>query len=1384
MQLKTLIAVIVTGLMLSSGLVILADNVTNANENGPAVALLDPAVLYNLTFVAQGLTNLFNGSSSWHIVLYNNGGGFPLYPTSNTVSKMVSAGTYYYQANDYFQDLYGDGYSPSVTVDSNTTVYLKFSQPQSIIFNETGLSSIYHWGVDMSGTSPVYTPSSMVSGESSVIYYAVSGQYSYSWFENQAGFNTTVGSSNFLDGHSNLTFSLPISSFSNVTFSENNLPSGTTWFIRQVSGPDANGSYNESSGSTMVMRAMNGVNTFVAGYLMNGFSVNLTYISVDFGVQSAVNVDFPQLYSVTISATNFPDSADFNGWGINASFYYGSFINSFQETGSASQALSVLLPAVTVMADPFIEMNSSSSGSSSYVAQLPQYYFQVNQSGLLQPIHLGTLYSITISFAGMPASGYLALRSESGNITSFTSSQRINSMTLLAPNGTYSFDYGVGTTPQIASSVMFPFSFSVSGSGVTVNLELYNVTFSSDYAQNGFSLYMENPVTSYYNFHGQTSSGQSLYMYLLNGTYSYYEHSSYNNTLNSLPVEASGQLTVSGHSESVLGKIPTTYFNTTISAAGLPPGNQYYLLLTLISGSLYGNSNLYFTSGIPGYIWLPGGEYFANFITSYVNGVNYFANNTYFNVSSTGSVQFIFSTNAYVKFVEQGLPAGTAWSLTYGGISYRTAGSDIVVKGNASQNVQFTIDQSGNFIPDPSSGSIVAANQDYYNNNGTVNFVIPVQFNPETLLGKPGINISTFNISSLSTGQGSQLNFSGSESVDTVTPDPSNGLTYVTYTPNSFNQAVSYVAVVNSSNYDPITTIVLGSGAVPSYSMLDMTNGILYTVMKLDYNPDYYYIASLNTADNNVLLTPVNISGLTSLVVDPQTNMMYAAGYNAIYVLNPTTLNITSTILMNSTYATYQGGQGLNLFYSTETGLIYATGYMPEGIVAINPSDNRISGNYTFNIHANWQNALIGGSTMDQKDSLIYFVLQQYNETTGSSPSNLVSFNLASHVFTVGPLIGQGFAVSIAYDSYNGYIYIPIQNQYDSSSILYPLELGHLDIYEPSNGLLVNYTELGQNPDWISVDPANNNILIGNTYMGSVTIIGTESYGSIQGTVNIPSSSVTIDGLTVPVINGHFAASVQPGTYYVSAFAKGFSPLEQSVRVTDLSTSSIDLNLNATATTYNITGKVSPSDASVLFNGIAASVGTSGNYYIYVTPGKYTVSAYLYGYFPLSERISIGGNTSINLTLSKEPSPKSIINRDNFSVLGFNVTISAVSNNVNSTFTVRFNSSADGILLVEVPFADMNNVNLSDILNSRVYINNVEYSNFSISLSPNYTIILKVSDLSKDPTMLWSYGPEAVPPKIPSSNNVAEYYYVMAALAAIIIVGAVVIVVRGRGMKR
>ena len=110
---------------------------------------------------------------------------------------------------------------------------------------------------------------------------------------------------------------------------------------------------------------------------------------------------------------------------------------------------------------------------------------------------------------------------------------------------------------------------------------------------------------------------------------------------------------------------------------------------------------------------------------------------------------------------------------------------------------------------------------------------------------------------------------------------------------------------------------------------------------------------------------------------------------------------------------------------------------------------------------------------------------------------------------------------------------------------------------------------------------------------------------------------------------------------------------------------------------------------------------------------------------------------------------------------------------------MQFNATANGTLTVEVPFSDMSNTNITDILHSRVYINDVQYSNFSITISSNYTIILKVMDLSGDPTLIWAYSPSYVAPfpvaPSPNGPGFQSLYIVGAIAAAIVIIGAIAI---------
>ena len=91
------------------------------------------------------------------------------------------------------------------------------------------------------------------------------------------------------------------------------------------------------------------------------------------------------------------------------------------------------------------------------------------------------------------------------------------------------------------------------------------------------------------------------------------------------------------------------------------------------------------------------------------------------------------------------------------------------------------------------------------------------------------------------------------------------------------------------------------------------------------------------------------------------------------------------------------------------------------------------------------------------------------------------------------------------------------------------------------------------------------------------------------------------------------------------------------------------------------------------------------------------------------------------------------------------------------------------------------------MLSSKVYINGLSYSNFSITLSSNYNVTLSVFDYKGDPVLQWYFIPYAkvvtspLPLKVakPSGLN-PELLYGLVAVAALVVVIAAVIVVQTR----
>ena len=249
-------------------------------------------------------------------------------------------------------------------------------------------------------------------------------------------------------------------------------------------------------------------------------------------------------------------------------------------------------------------------------------------------------------------------------------------------------------------------------------------------------------------------------------------------------------------------------------------------------------------------------------------------------------------------------------------------------------------------------------------------------------------------------------------------------------------------------------------------------------------------------------------------------------------------------------------------------------------------------------------------------------------------------------------------------------------------------------------------------------------------------------YGFLEGILTPGNATITANGFLIPAFNGSFNTSLPPGTYYVTVSANGYHSLEFQVTILLLDVSWHNISL-APSKSVLLSGYVKPYRASVVAQNFTAYVNSSGYYFLWLQRGNYTVSVYAYGYFPASVPISISSSSEKNFTLQAEPSAISSDSLSGISVLGFDVKVGNLSNSggiISATFST---ASSNGSIILTAPFSSLGGVNISELLHSRVYVGNQQYSNFSVVISSNHTVVLYVYGLHGDPTISWLYSPDA-----------------------------------------
>ena len=268
-------------------------------------------VSYKVYFKESGLPK----NSGWYL---NISGFMGMKTDGNSISAVLPNGTYYYNTSTSNGNFSPKDNSGSFTVSgSEATVNIDFysTYEHLITFTETGLRAGTVWGISMEGISHT-------TDGSSVIYEELNGTYKYSvanpngYISNPSGGNIAVTSTNTYTIQIQFTASQQYA----VTFDENSLPQGYTWYV------NFNGITQSSNSNAITFLVVNGLYEYTihssGGYHATSSSGSILVQNKS----STVNVKFVQTkYNVTFSETGLPPGSQ---WTVTLNDVSKSSLNS------------------------------------------------------------------------------------------------------------------------------------------------------------------------------------------------------------------------------------------------------------------------------------------------------------------------------------------------------------------------------------------------------------------------------------------------------------------------------------------------------------------------------------------------------------------------------------------------------------------------------------------------------------------------------------------------------------------------------------------------------------------------------------------------------------------------------------------------------------------------------------------------------------------------------------------------------------------------------------------------------------------------------------------------------------------------------------------------
>ena len=573
------------------------------------------------------------------------------YSTGSSIAFSEPNGTYSFTVG-------AAGWTPSPGSGSFTVAgapvsrSISFTQTTySVTFSESGLPAGTTWNVTLNSVTHSSTTSSVSFGEPN-------GSYSFGVAAPGYFASPATGTLSVSGGPASQAVSFTQTAFS-VTFSETGLPSSTSWSVL------LNSVSHSSTSRTVAFTEPNGTYAYsvpvLSAYSPSPSSGNVT---VD-GASVQVSVTFAPLYAVTFTETGLPASTS---WSATVG---GSTRTS--ATGSIA----------------FSEPN----GSFAYSIPSVSGYAPLPASGTL------TVSGAAVSVAVVFSASYAVAFTESGlptgtewwvNVSGGASAHSYGTTSSVdLADGSYTYSLGSADSRYSAPGGAFTVSGGALSESVTFSLVTFPVSFTESGLPAGTSWAMA--------FAGRnvSSSNATLTFAEPNGSYAYSVGGLAGYTVD----PASGTAVVAGAPVSVAVNFSVVQYVVTVSATGLPAGTVWWVNLT--QGGRFSSAAASVTFD------QPNGTY--SYSVASADPTYAGAGGSFTVRGGPANVSVAFAPVTFsVTIRESGLPAGTNWSVSLGGVT-RASSAEAIVFVETNGTYQYLVSGPAGYAASPRSGPLAVS---------------------------------------------------------------------------------------------------------------------------------------------------------------------------------------------------------------------------------------------------------------------------------------------------------------------------------------------------------------------------------------------------------------------------------------------------------------------------------------------------------------------------------------------------------------------------------------------------------------------------------------------------------------------------------------------------